>query len=410
MMSSSIVSASLSPNTERDDVLRALKMLVTPWRWRQGSALNRVRNWFEDTYHPGSYGAFTSARAALYTVLSAMGIGEGDEVMVQAFTCVAVPNSIRWCGATPVYVDIDSSYNFDPADAAKKVTKRTKAIIIQHTFGIPANMKAIMAFAALHHLMVIEDCAHALGVTLDGVPLGTFGDAAVFSFGRDKMLSSVWGGVAIINRSIAPSIHASFAKRCGTLTAPSRFWIFQQLLHPVIFSVVLPIYRSGVGKVLIWFLLTVGLISKPVASLELKGGMPKEVVERYPNALASLLVLQLSKLSRYRAMRDEAVNVYDSSLVKKSAVLHRGSPVLRYPLAVDNPSAIIRKGKREGILLGNWYHHVIDPKGTDRVLAGYRMGSCPRAEHASLHVINLPTLVPPSTARRVVAFLSYNRR
>ena len=120
-------------------------------------------------------------------------IGEGDEVLVQAFTCVAVPNSVLWAQATPVYADIDATLNIDPIDVEKKITNRTKAIIVQHTFGIPADMDALVALAKKHNILLIEDCAHSLGATYKGKKVGTFGDAAFFSFGRDKVVSSVFG-------------------------------------------------------------------------------------------------------------------------------------------------------------------------------------------------------------------------
>ena len=75
----------------------------------------------------------------------------------------------------------------------KKITPKTKAIIVQHTFGIPANMNQLVVFAKKHGLYLIEDCAHSLGATYQGKKVGSFGDAAFFSFGRDKVVSSVWG-------------------------------------------------------------------------------------------------------------------------------------------------------------------------------------------------------------------------
>src|SRR5581483_4013141 len=113
----------------------------------------------------------------------------------QAFTCVAVPNSVLWTGAKAIYADIDETGNLDPKDLEKKITKKTKAVIIQHTFGIAANMDAIQKVLKGKKIILIEDCAHALGASYKGKKLGTFGEFAFFSFGRDKVISSVFGGM-----------------------------------------------------------------------------------------------------------------------------------------------------------------------------------------------------------------------
>ena len=97
---------------------------------------------------------------ALHLPLLALGIGPGDEVLVPTLTYIATANAVRYCGATPVFVDcLEDTWDMDAADAEKKVTQRTKAIIPVHLFGNPCDMDAIMALAQRHHLAVIEDCA-----------------------------------------------------------------------------------------------------------------------------------------------------------------------------------------------------------------------------------------------------------
>ena len=160
-----MISPSLSPNTGRTDVLKALAVLLMPWTWKKGGALLWVRQWFVDYLGVGEVAFFNSGRSALLAILESFGIGAGDEVIVQAFTCVAVPNSVIWAGAKPVYVDIDESYNTDPIDAEKKITKKTKALIVQNSFGIPAQIEKLLLLAKKYKFLVIEDCAHALGAT-----------------------------------------------------------------------------------------------------------------------------------------------------------------------------------------------------------------------------------------------------
>jgi dTDP-4-amino-4,6-dideoxygalactose transaminase len=360
-----MISCSLSPDTEFDDIVLALRVLFAPWIWRRGSAVHHVEHLLGGV-------TFNSGRSALLAILKVFGIGPGDEVIVQAFTCVAVPNSVRWSGATPTFADIDGSYTMDPDDFAGKITKRTKAVIVQHTFGIPAKTDRIISIAKKHNLKVIEDFAHTMTLPLRG-------DAGFFSFGRDKVLSSVFGGLAVGPIEGLKKYHKS-------LPYPSYHWIFQQLFHPVAFSVILPLYRLGIGKVLLVLFQRLKLLSIPVYPEERTGNQPPDFPARYPNALAQLLLLQLKKLDRYTKQREDAVRLYGGQ-----------GPLLRFPKRVEDPDKIISKVKKQGILLGNWYHNVVDP-----VPYGYKKGTCPRAEDAAKHIINLPTRISLREASRVL--------
>lgn len=388
-----IISASLSPNTDSRDVLTALGVLMTPWRWNNGSAQHVVSQWFEKRFGVVPV-LFNSGRSALLGILKAYDIAKGDEVLVQAFTCVAVPNSVLWNGATPVYVDIDDRLNMDPADIGKKVTKKTKAIVVQHTLGIPAQIDKIIQVAKKHDLLVIEDCAHALGATYKGKALGTWGDAAFFSFGRDKVVSSVFGGAAIIRGSRFKIEDVRLKQYQEKLEFPSMFWIMQQVLHPIVFAVVLPLYRIGIGKIILMIFQRLKLLSFPVYTEEKKGKRPADFPKKYPNALAQMLVPQLAKLDRLVALRQKNAHVYHEAFTKKTYRVTpwvEGAGYLRFPFFADNPDTLRARAKKKGVLLGNWYTNVIDPVGVDFDAIGYIPGSCPQAEEASTYIVNMPT-------------------
>lgn len=363
-----MISCSLSPNTEFDDVLLAIRVLCMPWKWKKGSAIKNVEQRFGGV-------TFNSGRSALLAILRSYGIGKGDEVICQAFTCVAVPNSVRWSGATPVFVDVTNSYNLDPQDVERKVSSKTRAIIVQHTFGIPAQIDKLMVIAKKHKLIVIEDFAHTMTQKQKG-------DAVFYSFGRDKILSSVFGGMAVDNNKNIKAYHKK-------LEYPSMFWIFQQLLHPIAFAFILPLYDIGIGKLLLVALQRLHLLSFPVYEEEKKGKQPNIFPAKYPNALAILLVNQLKKLERYTKERSQAVAVYGGV-----------GPLLRYPLLVDNSKETIEHLKRKGVLLGNWYHLVVDPNPV-----GYKKGSCPNAERLASHVVNLPTRISKREAAKIKSLL-----
>lgn len=118
-------------------------------------------------------------RIALYVILEALNIGAGDEVVVPGFTCMTVPLPLLSLGATPVYADIrPQDYNVDPTRLEPMVTPRTRAIVVQHTFGIPAEMDCIVETARRRGLHPIEDCCHTLTSSYKGRRVGTFGEAA----------------------------------------------------------------------------------------------------------------------------------------------------------------------------------------------------------------------------------------
>lgn len=381
-----VISASLSPNTEADDVWEAIKTLFSPWKWKTGRELKLIQNWFLNRFKENIV-LFNSGRSALLAILRAFDIGIGDEVIVQAFTCVAVPNSVLWAGATPVYSDIDDTYNIDPTSLEQKIAKKTKAIIVQHTFGKSANMKAILPIAQKYKLFVIEDFAHTMSLPMQG-------DAAFFSFGRDKVLSSVWGGGAIIRANHQSPI-TKLTRYHETLPMQGYSWIFQQLLHPIMFAIILPTYSLGLGKVLLVLLQKLRLLSFPVYPEEKRGQKPSDFPAKYPNALAALLNRQLHKLDRYTSQRKAITKIYGGQGV-----------YLRFPMRVENPDDLRARAKQEGILIGNWYHNVVDPSGVDFRAVGYTVGSCPRAEDTARHVINLPTRIRAGEAKRVAALIT----
>ncbi len=140
--------------------------------------------------------AVTNCTAALHLAMVLAGLREGDEVLVPSLTFVATVNAVRYVGATPVFVDVvgDHDLGLDPADAAGKVTDRTRAVIPMHYGGFPASMDAIGALAENHNLTVIEDAAHAIDVSYHGRKLGTIGRLGCFSLFSNKVITSAEGG------------------------------------------------------------------------------------------------------------------------------------------------------------------------------------------------------------------------
>ena len=390
-----MIFTSLSPNTQPDDIALARKMLLRPSHWHSHIALQKAAQALS-LHLPGSFVTLASSgRSALEILLRALGITSGDEVIMQAFTCIAVPEPVLWRRARPVYADIlPRQYTISPDDVAKKITKKTKAIIVQHTFGMAADMEAVKQMAASRHIFVIEDCAHALGSTYKNQPLGTFADAAIFSFGRDKSLSSVFGGaISVKNAGLLSKIQSI----AHTYKPAPAVWVAQQLLHPVIFNMALPLYgKSGIGQGIIHLSQQAGMVSKAVTQAERLGSRPPHIAYRYPEALAHLLVNQLAKLPEYTNRRQAISQRYFSGLssfvfsLPKAAEDSRPA-WLRFPLLLKNRAGFLSGAARSGIFLGDWYDAPLVPKNSNLVRFQYTLGSCPQAEDAAAHVINLPT-------------------
>ncbi|HUX70816.1 MAG TPA: DegT/DnrJ/EryC1/StrS family aminotransferase [Cellulomonadaceae bacterium] len=139
--------------------------------------------------------ATNNGTTALHLALSAIGIGPGDEVIVPTLTYIATANAVMYCGATPVFVDVEpDTMNVDPEDVENRITPRTKAIIPVHLYGHPADMTAIAEIAARHGLVVVEDAAEAHGAQVDGRPVGSLGHVGVFSFFGNKIVTTGEGG------------------------------------------------------------------------------------------------------------------------------------------------------------------------------------------------------------------------
>lgn len=144
--------------------------------------------------------AVNSGTSALHLALISLGIGVGDEVIVPSFTFAASANAIKLSGATPVFVDIDlDTFNLSIHEIELKITSKTRAIMAVHMFGLPAPMIAISQIAKKHNLLVIEDAAQAHLSSIDGKMIGTFSDAAAFSFYPTKNMTTGEGGMIVFS-------------------------------------------------------------------------------------------------------------------------------------------------------------------------------------------------------------------
>ncbi len=184
---------------EEEALLEVLQS-ASPFRyWGPGRPTKVLR--FEENFakYMGTRFALgvTSGTAALDCAIAALGVGPGDEVIVPAYTWWSDYTCVVHAGALPVFADIDASLNLDPKDLARKITPRTKAVIAVHLLGGPCDMDAVMGIARERRIAVVEDCAQCVGGSYRGKKLGSIGDAGIYSFQINKMMTSGEGGALV---------------------------------------------------------------------------------------------------------------------------------------------------------------------------------------------------------------------
>jgi len=186
-------------SAEREAVVRVIES-KSPFRYYGANFLREVDSLEHEfaAYLPRKYAQATSSCTnALTASLIALGVGPGQEVLVPGFMWVASIGAIVRCGAIPVLVEIDDTFNMDPQDLERKITKNSTVVMAIHMAGAPADMDAIMVIAKRHGLRVLEDCAQSNGASIRGRKVGTFGDIAAFSFQMNKNITAGEGGMIV---------------------------------------------------------------------------------------------------------------------------------------------------------------------------------------------------------------------
>lgn len=188
----------MEPMMSGNELKYVADCITSNWISSQGSYVKLFESKFAE-YHGVTHAVTTSnGTTALHLALTALGIGPGDEVIVPDLTFAASANAVIHAGAKPVLVDVDAEYwNMDPAALEAALSPKTKAIMPVHLYGHPCDMDPILAFAKKHRLLVIEDCAEALGAEYKGRKVGTFGDASCFSFFSNKVITTGEGGMVL---------------------------------------------------------------------------------------------------------------------------------------------------------------------------------------------------------------------
>jgi dTDP-4-amino-4,6-dideoxygalactose transaminase len=336
---------------------------------------------------------FGSGRESLLALLMSLDAKPEDEVILQGYTCVVVPNAIQAAGLVPVYVDIDQdTLNLSMDTVKEAITPKTRAIICQHTFGVPADTKALRTICDDHKIFFIEDCAHVLPDEKGPSEIGRLGDALILSFGRDKAISGVSGGAVICRKS-------EVTKKILSLQSSARdlsFWTIMKFLeYPQIYAFCRPFYGLWIGKVKLALLGKLGFLV-PILSKEEKHGHMEKVFTRMPNACAYLAVRQLHQLQQINDHRRMLTAWYETKLkgmkVTIPSGIHHDLPLQKFPVFINSAPRIRAALKKKNIYLEDgWSGCVVCPANVEVSETGYEQGLDPEAEKVCTGILSLPT-------------------
>jgi len=295
-------------------------------------------------------------RMAFYYILKAFGFPAGAEVIVPALTFWVIPEMVRVAGLTPVPADVDPrTFNLDARAFERAITSRTVAVVPTHLYGLPCDMDAILAIAERHGLAVVEDCAHALGARHFGRQVGTFGDAAFFSFQTLKPLNTYGGGAAIVRD---PALRARVRAHAQAEPWPSEERVNNRLklgkaqrvfTRPRVFT--LTAYPALLAAAL-WRARPDVYLWEKIRPLD---PLPDSYRERYANVQAAIGRASLSHLDRWTAKTQAHARTMTEALIGLPGVhppfVPEGCEHVYYQYSVYTPDrdALVRRALRRGV-------------------------------------------------------------
>ena len=353
--------------------------------------------------------SFYNWRSAIYHALKMIWVGKDDEVIVNWYNCVSVSNAVIQSGAKIVYSDIEAeTLSLDFEVLKKNISSKTKVIILQHTFWkLPRDYEKIIDFARKNNIVIIEDLAHSLGSNTK-----ILGDFAVFSTGRDKVISSVtWGFLVINNEKFFDKIE----KVKNSLQMPSTKLIFQNLMYNFVWYMAYKTYDFfKLWRVIIFLSRKLKLITEILSVSEKSCNFNKFNLD-FPNALAYLARKELEKLDEYTKKRLENAKFYLENIKNKKIEIIfkdlKNYNSFRFPILLENEeekNRLIKLWRENKIIFWtSWSGINLAPIWTDLEKSHYKLWSCPVAEDISKRILTLPNhkLISKKDLERVVEVL-----
>jgi len=355
--------------------------------------------------------SYYRGRVALYAMLKALEIGRDDQVLLQAFTCRAVPEAIMACGARPKYVDIEENgYNMDADDLRQKITSNTKAIVIQHTYGILANMDAVISIAKSFGIPIIEDCCHTLASMYQGRPVGSLGIGSFYSFEWGKpIVAGIGGSLQINDPAIREKVLADYSNyRTPGFLSQVRI----ELQYRAFTLLYRPVFYWSTRSLFHW-LGSLGLVVgnyNPAGEKDVADDFCLKMMPKVKRRLVKKLQYLSSQSLHSLSVTDQYSRRIRSDEVTRPTLPDGCNTIFaRYPLLVKDKKQLLSRAREARVEIADWYGTPVhNLKGKDLGLVHYQIGSCPNAEIRCNEVISLPVhkAVTQSDVDRIVAFVN----
>jgi perosamine synthetase len=331
---------------------------------------------------------FESARSAIYNSLAANDIGKGDEVIISSFTCDAVTSAVVRSGATVVYVDINNDLSMNCGDLIDAISPSTKAVIMQNTFGRVGIDIETLEIIRKKDILIIEDCALAIGSKVNDVDFGLFGDISIWSLETSKTFTIGWGGVVKVNNK---DCLKKISDRYETLGAVSFFQDFRRFFQLWFSLLMMKIKISG--GVVIWYLmygLRVFRRSADSVNIETKSldgeklGVISSSLFFYQQSLISNVFNKTNQ--NYKILQNKAIE-----LDLKCPIIERENEFIvspRFSILVDQKQIglILKIGKEIKVEVGRWF----DQSPPSKYLLRSKVFSCANSKNISERIINIP--------------------
>ncbi len=404
------------PNNTEEDVKLATDILKG--NIRTNNARRNLERKFQDMFPKKDVFLFNRGREAMHFLFQNIPLQKDDEVILQAFTCIAVVAPILWSKAKPVFVDMKrETFNIDLEKLKEVITPKTKVIVVQHTFGNLVNMEKVRRIIDEENkerekerkIFLLEDCAHLFDST--NKDLGKYSDALLFSFAQDKAISCTQGALLVMNsvykleNDLAEKYKEVDEMLEKNTLYNAKYITLWDKIKRYYFTVDIPFFKFSIGKLLFVIYKLLGLIKRQASS----NSIEFEGIYKLSDVQAKLLDQQLERIEEFNEHRRNVSKIYTEGL-KESFKFNieeteEPSVLLRYPILLQNPEQVREELRKIKVISGRWYTTPVFPISIENLhTVGYEKGSCTEAEFCCRNIINLPTNieVTEDIARNIV--------